>query len=450
MNSRPLTEDENRTLEVLRALGHECALLFLTPTGLRKSILDATFPVRQVLKNGGIHDYSTQAQGQEAKHFEEALWIGHNALTPLRVSLYRPEAKQGDPRLWPGELSLLARAGDVIAMFVVNARLPSELGGSSSSRLSPRLHLLNLTLHPLRQADARSALEFLSSSEAIERRIAPIIPIGLRRRTIPEPPALGKCLPLERDAISYVSSTRVGISTSASVLLQMIRDVARKGPIRATCKGPTAIGRAIESALGIPINSSRIPDFHGIEIKSSRISKRGRGTRLTLFACVPDWTVSQMKSSAQILARYGYVRNGARRLYCQVSAKSVNSQGLSFEIDEKSELLLEKHELDGPVATWPVSRLSKYLTNKHPETFWIKAQRKINNKDEWFTLESIDHTQSPSTLSLVTLLGCGIITMDHLIKQANGRTSEKGPLFKIERNELDQLFVAPIRQYKLG
>lgn len=186
-------------------------------------------------------------------------------------------------------------------------------------------------------------------------------------------------------------------------------------------------------------------------MKSARSHSKGKGTRLTLFGCVPDWSLSSYKSSADILARFGYDSAGVRRLYCEVSTSRVNSQGLYFDMDMRSEVLIERHQPSqcSAVATWPFARLSSFLATKHGETFWIKARSSKHNGVEQFQLESVEHTQTPSFVAFCNLLAQDTITMDHLIKQANGKTTEKGPLFKIERNALAKLFPSGVRQYRL-
>ncbi len=47
----------------------DLGLIMPTPTGLKKSILDATISIRALLKNSGLHDYATQTQGMRAKWF---------------------------------------------------------------------------------------------------------------------------------------------------------------------------------------------------------------------------------------------------------------------------------------------------------------------------------------------------------------------------------------------
>ena len=51
-------------LEMLAKHGLEAALLVPTPTGLEKSIFDATDGLREYLVDRGYHNYSEQGQGQ--------------------------------------------------------------------------------------------------------------------------------------------------------------------------------------------------------------------------------------------------------------------------------------------------------------------------------------------------------------------------------------------------
>lgn len=239
----------------------------------------------------------------------------------------------------------------------------------------------------------------------------------------------------------------------ATELLSMLRDLAARGPLRAVCAGDTAVGRTLETALNITINSSRLPDYKGIEIKSGRAHITGRHeNRISLFACVPDWSLSALKSSKQILDRFGYYRDGTFRLYCTVSSQGPNSQLLQLELDNVREWLTEfaAKRPKEQVAVWPLDRLHERLREKHKETFWVKVKSQVIDGEEHFTLTSVRHTRQPSTASFDALLDEGAVTVDHLIKRkANGGTVEKGPLFKIEHARVPDLFVFPPRQYTL-
>ncbi len=67
IHMRPYNAFETRNVKFLVDRQVEFATIQITETGLKKSILDATAPVRAYLKEKNVHDYETQLQGQEHK-----------------------------------------------------------------------------------------------------------------------------------------------------------------------------------------------------------------------------------------------------------------------------------------------------------------------------------------------------------------------------------------------
>lgn len=365
--------------------GIEYSLFEPTSTGLKKFILDATQPVRTHFTLEGFHDFSSQAQGPEHKVIMEAKFVTPTGINDTKVSLYRPNTKKGDPRMWFRKLGTFSVAGNQVAIVIFN----------------DEAYLINLT-----QVDLNESI--LNHD-----------PIG--------------------QFLAQYNNTHNQVSEE---LLAKLRKLAEK-PLKAVNFGDTTIGMTIEAALGIEANSSKLPDYKGIELKSGR----GNKTRTNLFAQVADWKLSNCKSSAQILDKYGYERGEDFKLYCTVSAQKTNSQGLSFDYREHSD---ELHEIDSngnQVAVWTGDLLRSRLQEKHAETFWIQADSELIDGKEYFHLKSVTHTKSPLLSQLMPLIQSGVITMDHLIKRKGGpkpRVSEKGPLFKMDKRNLSMLFPAPI------
>lgn len=387
MNTRTLSGVESANLGVLTQNGIDCALLFITATGLKKSILDAVLPVRTLLASNGVHDYAEQQQGPEHKVVLDALLLADEGSSESRTSLYRPITKKGDPRIWFSGLPRFACANDVLAVFVT----------------SERIHALNLS---------RCAL-----AEHWQRISSPLSRL-----------------------VASIAQTE---TATANELLRRLREIAAEGPLEAVWTGSGAIGRSIERRLGLPENADRAPDYKGIELKSGRVPRRGQDNRYTLFGCVPNWQLSAFKSSAQILDSFGYDRQGIRQLYCTVSTRGPNSQGLQFRVDDDLRRLVEfaRQQARLDVAVWELSRLHTCLAEKHRETFWIRADSvKIKTK-EHFLLKSVTHTRRPSLTQFDRMIIDGSITMDHLIRRKAGRVKEHGPLFKIWPKHLPDLFL---------
>ena len=390
---RKLTEAEQNKIKLLTKNQVSLTLIEPTETGLKKSIMDATGSVRSFLKSENIHDYEKQAQGPNYKVLIPT--IIHTGFKTIKsqASLYRPVTKSGDPRIWFYKMTKIAEANDIIAI----------------TYFDDSFQIFNLT-----QLD----IEALINSSILN--------------------------PLQ-DLIKEINNTE---SEVAFELLGMLRKIASAGPIPSMVDADTSVGRTLETALGIDINSSKKPDYKGIELKSFR---KSRTNRKNLFAQVPDWSLSKFKSSAEILNNFGYEREEDFKLYCTVSAITRNSQGLNLKIDNDIKQLIENSDKPeiGDFVVWTLDKLHNRLREKHKETFWVEAESTRINDREHFQYKLVEHTKKPITSQFDLLIDQGIITLDHLIKRnSKGKVVEKGPLFKIKPKGIELLF-PPSESYSL-
>ena len=390
---RQLTPIEIERIKILTENSVELCLIEPTETGLVKSIMDATGSVRNFLKSKKIHDFGLQNQGLESKVLIPSKLIDTDKNINSLASLYRPNTKNGDPRIWFKGLGNYSRANDILGII--------EFEGT--------LYVLNIT-----QIDLEKLL-----NSTINNPLKELI-----------------------EEINHISNE------VADELLILLNKIASQGPVPAMLKADTAIGRTLETLLGIDINSSKKPDYKGIELKSYRDKK---GNRKNLFAQVPDWSLSKFKSSAEILDNFGYSRGEDFKLYCTVSALVRNSQGLTLKLDSKINQLLENSDKAniGDFIAWNLETLHNRLLEKHNETFWIAADSIIIGNKEHFQFKKVEHTRKPIVTQFDILLEQGIITLDHLIKRnSTGKVIEKGPIFKIKPNALELLF-PPSQSYSL-
>lgn len=95
----------------------------------------------------------------------------------------------------------------------------------------------------------------------------------------------------------------------------------------------------------------------------------------------------------------------------------------------------------GAFAKWILTDLRKSLAEKHNETFWVSANVQQIDGIDRFDFRDVIHTRKLILSQFDILLEQREITMGHLIKRnAKGRVSEKGPLFKIKSSSLGMLF----------
>ncbi len=384
-------------LALLGKHGVHSSPLVPTRIGLQKAIMDAIGPMREYLERHGIHNYSLQAKGQDAKRMVDAVFIRAQSEEQTFASLYRPESKEGDPRIWFRGLPAYANAHNLLAVIAQ----------------SNKLYVVNCSDPGL---------------------LATITVEGS---------------PLNRLARSFENQ----LSSIAQDLLDRLRGISRLGYVQSIRRGDTGIGMTLEKFLGIRPNADRTPDFHGIEIKAAR--RRPRiVNRVSLFSQVPNWDISELGSGVAILREYGYKRDGRRQLYCTVSAAKPNSQGLFFLVVDEEDMLRNRAvwgDRFSEVVCWRLEALRERLKEKHHETMWIKAEVKINDAgDESFHYTAAVHTRQPIVDHLEALLRDSTITMDYTLSERASGTSARdhGYLFKIHPSRITALF-PPARHYDL-
>lgn len=390
---RKLTIAEQDKIKFLTKNQVSLTLIEPTETGLKKSIMDATGSVRSFLKSEKIHDYDLQKQGPDNKVIVQTVIHTGFKILKSKASLYRPATKNGDPRIWFYSLTKIAEPNDIIAITYFN----------------DSFHVFNLTK--------------IDVSELINSSIHNPF----------------------QDLINAINTTENEV---AFELLAMLRKIANAGPIPSMVDADTSVGRTLETALGIDINSSKQPDYKGIELKSFRNS---RTNRKNLFAQVPNWKLSKFKSSGEILETFGYEREVDFKLYCTVSAITRNSQGLNLRLDSDIKQLIENSDKPevGDFVVWTLDKLHTRLREKHKETFWVEAESTRINDREHFQYKLVEHTKKPITTQFDLLIEQGIITLDHLIKRTKtGGAKEKGPIFKIKPEGIELLF-PPSESYNL-
>lgn len=352
------------------------ATIQITETGLKKSILDATAPVRAYFKEKNVHDYETQLQDPEHKRIINTYILTEDTQYITKTSLYRPVTKKGDPRLWVNKVRDVEflRANDI---FVIIAHRGI-------------LFAVNLT------------------TVNIEKVCTSPIDTPLK------------------DLIFEVSQEK---NTVSEELLGLIKDRMTEW-MPAEILADTGIGRTVETILGIDMNPSKAPDYKGIELKSHREASRVRNT---LFTQAPEWAISRLKSGKAIVEEYGYIPEGYnhKSLHVTLSANRPNPQGLGLfvqpqlgllEADEFARAALEDGTFRkiNDVAVWQLVNLHDRLLTKHHETFWIDAETKKEGGRELFRVTEILHTKNPIPSQFDVLLDQGHITVDFLLCRDSG------------------------------
>ncbi len=374
--------------------GIDVSFLVPTPTGYGKSIMDATAPIRELLKSASIHDYEKQGQGPENKVLVKSYFVGVDGVIESVASLYRPVTKKGDPRIWFKDLKKYCEPCNLLAIIAINKEI----------------YVVNLS-------------NVLISNSLLEK---------------------GFVYDIVREAVYQDELI-------ASELLSKIREIHNRGFLKSITAGDPGVGDTLEHALGISRNNSKAPDYKGIELKSTRLTRNGSSrptTRTTLFTKVPDTGYTYR----EIVEHYGKVQTprdsmiARLQLYetCMVSRK--NAYDLQLEIDVNNDQLNLMHveERMKFVSAWYMQRLKEALLKKHRETFWVKAVSENHDGWEFFRYDKIIHTKKPNASLLAPLFDDDKITIDLAAHIDNGKWRDHGVLFKMKPTDIGLLFPNPI------
>jgi len=385
--------DVPETLQKFKDRGIPVGFLVPTETGLGKSIMDAHGNLRRFLKANNLHDYDAQLQGTENKKSITTLLFTEGKVVETSTSLYRPETKSGDPRIWVYGLGSEAGAGDLLALACND----------------DSLIVINCS---------RSDLDHLFSQED-----------SVLSRAFPSP--------LAGD-----------LSLVAQELLGKLGDISSRGYIQTLRAGDTGVGFTLETLLGIEANSSKAPDYNGIELKASREGK-SRAKQSTVFSQVPNWKISSLKGSREILEKHGRFNEEKQRkqLFHEISATKPNSYNLQLEVDEAAGLLrqvslnTQKEMLVEQDVVWDLDKLVSRVEEKHAETMWVSALVQGKKAEEEFLYHKVKHTKGVDSLALPILIEAGNMTVHYLIKQLpSGAAKDQGYLFKMAPKYLPLLF----------
>lgn len=386
--------------------GLPVAFLVPTPTGYDKSIMDAIATVRTLLKETDIHDYYFQEQGPENKARVPSYFVEYNGMVETMASLYSPKTKKGDPRIWFSGLKNYCQPRNLLALTVSRGEI----------------YVFNLSNDLIRNSLFNNGF------------VADVL----------------QQLSYDQNAI-------------ARELLWKIKDIHDQGFLPSITPGDPGVGDTLENALSISRNNSELPDYKGIELKASRLTRTTRrGTRATrdrvnLFSKVPDGGLSY----SDIVREFGrWTWNEAKqeeRLSIQNTTffSKVNSFGLILNIDNNNEEVHicyeDAREHRHMLSYWYLSTLNKKLLEKHKETFWVKAVSDLRGNREWFRYDIIEHTKNPNTSLILPLIETDKIMIDlagyYKKINKNGRDTlnwrDHGMLFKMWPQDLPLLFGEP-------
>ena len=232
-------------------------------------------------------------------------------------------------------------------------------------------------------------------------------------------------------------------------LLAELVELAREGPIRPATQASNAVGKTLQRHLGIEHRTTAKNSKHGFTITGTSTG-RGSGGRTNLFACVPNWRESNVKSSGELAELTGepnLEKQYSASLFCTVSALLPNRFGLSLLAMTDPPSLHERwlcNEKERTLLSWDMDRLFSKLLALGNTAVVVADKLKSGAGEVRFQFTRVEFLGPPDPQMFLQLIDEGAITVDHLISRREGQTSavEKGPLFKIRADARDELYTS--------
>lgn len=228
--------------------------------------------------------------------------------------------------------------------------------------------------------------------------------------------------------------------------------IKKQGWIKALRNSTSGIGYTFETLIGKEEENFPIPDYKGIEIKTSRISSWGK---IHLFHATPDG--EYLFPIKDILEKLGYPDKDFPEY--NVFNYSVNAKGytktkenkkVKIKVDRKNKelVLIAKDQNNKNInihVKWSFDMLKKRIELKLKYLSIIKAKSKRVNNIEYFNYDKINFYKLKDFDTFINLIELGIIKVTFMIglhKKGKrfGKIHDRGTAFTINEKQVELLY----------
>ncbi len=233
--------------------------------------------------------------------------------------------------------------------------------------------------------------------------------------------------------LDYVGRSSRPRLTPRDILIQKVRQLNRRGWVKVTESGAGRFGLTLEKELGVPQNSSKTPDFMGIELKT----KRG-ATPQTLFSRKPT-AFTGVAGHEGLLEEYGYndPKTGRRQLFTSFTSAG---DSLGFSLDATADRIRVIHS-EKELLYYDAEVLEEALLSKHTETAFVRVSARTGNAGPECRFEELLYAKWPSILRFLKLVRDGSVYLDFTLSITNGRIKNHGFLWKVASDQIAHLFL---------
>ncbi|KQB36311.1 MvaI/BcnI family restriction endonuclease [Acidiplasma cupricumulans] len=208
--------------------------------------------------------------------------------------------------------------------------------------------------------------------------------------------------------------------------------IKKLGFIKSLRKGPTGVGKTLETYLGIKENNINLPDLEGAELKAHRYNS---DNMITLFTFNRGaWIMDPLEA----VKRYGTKDiNGRLGLYFTMSFTQ-NSAGLYLYLENDA---VSVRHIDGNVLVrWKFSDLQEQFNNKIPALVLVYARSEFRGDDEYFEFYKALLLKGTTKDILKESIKNGVILIDLRLHDKGTMARNHGTGFRVHEKDLPLIF----------
>lgn len=214
---------------------------------------------------------------------------------------------------------------------------------------------------------------------------------------------------------------------------EKLSEIKENGYIRTLRKGPTGVGKTLETLLGITENNISTPDLGTIELKSQRENHTGMTSLFTFNR--KAWKMPALDA----IRKYGSLdKDGRLGLYYTMDLKP-NSAGLFLFVGDTS---VSVRSTDGSlIAEWPLDEITRRFNTKVKSLLLVRARVEERGGVEYFWYNRARLLSGGATESILrSQFESGQLRLDLRLHDDVTKARNHGTGFRVYERELEDFY----------
>ncbi len=238
---------------------------------------------------------------------------------------------------------------------------------------------------------------------------------------------------LKSAVIKHLSQIKTSDQSPVDILLGKLRRLRTRNYLPVHGKGSGRYGLSLEHYLSVPQNSSRHPDFMGIELKT----KRGN-TLQTLFSRAPSRYLA-CKDKRQLVEKFGYYDNKRSRRALYTSFNNIPDTLGFYLAAKKNRIVINKNKVE--ILDYDSNLLENAILSKHSETAYITVSvGRLRNGSVGCRFDELLYCKIPSIFRFMRMADNGDVYLDFTLSEKNGCIKDHGFLWRVPQGAISNLY----------